>query len=256
MISGSPNFYDLDQLSSIRAISNNSGAIQSTYNYDSWGRVTSAPGSGIVSDFGYAGYYIHKPSGLNLTRRREYQPWTGTFISRDPVAERGAATLYEYALNDPIDFLDPSGLAPRAGLNQPYQYYKEHSGEIEADCKTVGPVIGGIGFVDGIQAEQEAKAWPGGTNGPQDAIRHCILSCLMASHMSDANAKKMGDCHEEYGPDAGSENSEMDKNNNASGRKVAHCPGSCKDKCAELYDNGTLVGRGGVSVVGLYGPGY
>jgi RHS repeat-associated protein len=83
---------------------------------DPYGRTTLVSGTNL-SDFQYAGMYMHQPSGLYLTTGdgdgyagRIYNPNTATWSSRDPEGEGTDATLYSYCANDPIDRLDPWGL--------------------------------------------------------------------------------------------------------------------------------------------------
>jgi RHS repeat-associated protein len=64
----------------------------------------------LSADFGYAGYYVHGPSGLNLTTHRAYSPSLGRWINRDPIGERGGINLYDYVSNRPTEDIDPSGL--------------------------------------------------------------------------------------------------------------------------------------------------
>jgi RHS repeat-associated protein len=87
-----------------------SGNIQAEYSYDSYGRVTQLQGS-LVSDFQYAGYYYHSPSGLSLTLSRAYSAQLGRWINRDPIEEDGGVNLYDYVANDPVDETDPLGTA-------------------------------------------------------------------------------------------------------------------------------------------------
>jgi RHS repeat-associated protein len=62
-----------------------SGNIVAQYKYDPWGNVTRIAGSGPDSDFLYAGYFYHKPSGLYITRHRLYSPKLGRWLNRDPI---------------------------------------------------------------------------------------------------------------------------------------------------------------------------
>src|ERR1700679_2859496 len=57
------------------------------YEYGMYGEVTQTVGT-LASDFQYAGYYFHAPSGLNLATYRAYSPSLGRWISRDPIGER------------------------------------------------------------------------------------------------------------------------------------------------------------------------
>lgn len=84
--------------------------------YDAYG-VPRGPLADAQADqlaFGYGGE-LHI-GGLIHLRARDYEPTTGTFLTRDPLGGvDGAATvanLYHYVDNDPIDFADPAGTSP------------------------------------------------------------------------------------------------------------------------------------------------
>ena len=85
---------------------------QASYSFDPFGRPTKLQET-VASDFGFAGYYLHARSGLNLTVARAYSPVLGRFISRDPIAEMGGINLYGYVSNNPLRFVDPGGLQQR-----------------------------------------------------------------------------------------------------------------------------------------------
>jgi RHS repeat-associated protein len=78
------------------------------YEYGMWGEPTQTVGT-ISADFGYAGYYFHAPSGLNLTTYRAYSPSLGRWINRDPIGEVGGVNLYDYVRNNPASYVDPEG---------------------------------------------------------------------------------------------------------------------------------------------------
>lgn len=90
-------------------MTNSAGAIQAQYQYDPYGRATKLQSS-QDADFQYAGYYMHAPSGLNLTMFRAYNPSLGRWISRDPIGERGGINLFAYVGNMPTLFVDSLGL--------------------------------------------------------------------------------------------------------------------------------------------------
>jgi RHS repeat-associated protein len=114
-------FYSRDHLGSVREVTDANGNLVARYDYDAWGRRTRVFGT-YEADWGYAGYFLHHPSKLNLTWFRAYDPDLGRWVSRDPIAEQGGLNLYGYVGNNPIGFLDPFGLF---------------------DCVVVGAAIGG-----------------------------------------------------------------------------------------------------------------
>ena len=79
-----------------------------------YGEVTQTVGS-LASDFQYAGYYFHAPSGLNLCTYRAYSPTLGRWINRDPIGEGDSLNLYVDVDNDPINNTDELGLAKSGG---------------------------------------------------------------------------------------------------------------------------------------------
>ena len=86
------------------------GAIAEQIGYDAWGNVTSDSNPGF-QPFGFAGGLYDSDTGLVHFGARDYDPQTGRWISKDPILFAGGETsLYGYAGNDPINFIDPSGL--------------------------------------------------------------------------------------------------------------------------------------------------
>ena len=111
-IGGTNYYYTRDHLGSVREMVDGSGTIQARYDYDPYGRATLVSGSNL-SDFQYAGYYTHQPSGLNLTLFRAYDPNAARWLSRDPYKDAEmhvGPNLYDYVHNNPVNWLDPLGL--------------------------------------------------------------------------------------------------------------------------------------------------
>ena len=105
------SFYTRDHLGSIRELTDSTQAVRARYDYDAYGRMTKISGD-KDSPIGFAGMPWHPQSGLNLALFRAYDPNLGRWLSRDPIAEYGGLNLYGYVGNNPVNWRDPSGLAP------------------------------------------------------------------------------------------------------------------------------------------------
>lgn len=81
-----------------------------SYDYDSFGNSTSSAGS-LTNIFRYAGREFDTESDLYYFRARYYDANAGRFISEDPATFLGGRNFYTYVGNDPVSFIDPSGLA-------------------------------------------------------------------------------------------------------------------------------------------------
>lgn len=104
-------FNEREHLGSVRERTDNSGSRVAEYAYDPFGRVTKISET-VAPDFGYAGYYLHSRSGLNVTYTRSYSGPLGRWVTRDIVEENDGANLYRYCKNSPICLVDPEGTTP------------------------------------------------------------------------------------------------------------------------------------------------
>jgi RHS repeat-associated protein len=100
-----------DALGSPRLVTDASGNVVGSTQYDAFGAVKAQ--SGTQAQVGFTGEQQDAASGLVYLRARYYDPRTGRFLSTDPV--RGSAArpasqhAYAYALQNPQRYGDPKG---------------------------------------------------------------------------------------------------------------------------------------------------
>ncbi len=114
------NVYRLltDHLGSVRAVVDTAtGTVAQWTTYDAWGNVLAGSGAGF-QPFGFAGGLSDSATGLVRFGARDYDPAVGRWTVRDPVGFGGGSSgLYAYVANDPVNFLDRSGLVPQGADN-------------------------------------------------------------------------------------------------------------------------------------------
>jgi RHS repeat-associated protein len=87
------------------------GTISAQYEYSPFGETVSATGIAASSNpFRFSTKYVDSESGFLYYGYRYYNPSTGRWSSRDPIAERGGKNLYGFALNNPVNKYDVKGL--------------------------------------------------------------------------------------------------------------------------------------------------
>lgn len=100
-----------NHLGSVVAVVNTTtGAVAQQIVYDEFGNITSDTNPGF-QPFGFAGGLYDNDTKLVHFNAREYDAETGRWMSKDPIGFNGGDTnLYGYVLQDPVNFVDPSGL--------------------------------------------------------------------------------------------------------------------------------------------------
>jgi RHS repeat-associated protein len=109
-----PAFYGYDGGGTVRLLTDATGTVTDTYDYDAWGNTVNTTGS-TPNVYLYRGEQYDPDLGLYYLRARYFNPLTGRFLARDPA--EGVHTRpdsfhkYLYGAADPINRFDPSGMA-------------------------------------------------------------------------------------------------------------------------------------------------
>jgi len=125
--SGGSYYYHHDRQGSIVALSDSSGNIVENYQYNAFGKClvhTDPNDDGLwmtaddVTDsvsakgnpYTFTGRRYDPETTLYYYRARMYDPGDGRFLQTDPIGYAGGLNLYTYCGNNPLYWIDPSGL--------------------------------------------------------------------------------------------------------------------------------------------------
>ncbi|MBN2439237.1 MAG: hypothetical protein JXL20_11640, partial [Deltaproteobacteria bacterium] len=110
-------YYHADSLGSIIALTDSTGNIMQSYRYDAFGNIMNGAPT-ITQPYTYTAREYDPETGLLYYRARYYDPKAGRFITRDPIGFAGGINFYVYVANNPLNLIDPSGLACGSGWKQ------------------------------------------------------------------------------------------------------------------------------------------
>jgi RHS repeat-associated protein len=102
-----------DQLGTPRAIADGSGNTVWSWAYrgNAWGE-QSPTSSGYTYNLRFPGQYYDAETGINYNVNRDYDSTTGRYVESDPIGLFGGqVSTYAYVGGDPLDNVDPFGLA-------------------------------------------------------------------------------------------------------------------------------------------------
>jgi len=109
-----------DHLGSPRLVVDASdGTVAQELEFDEWGNVERDTNPGF-QPFGFAGGLLDRDTGLVQFGARDYDPRLGRWLARDPLLFAGGTeNLFEYAFDNPIDFVDLDGMQPAPPAGPP-----------------------------------------------------------------------------------------------------------------------------------------
>jgi RHS repeat-associated protein len=250
---GTDSFYLFDGLGSARQLANRSSSLSDSYVFDSFGGIVAHSGT-TTNPFrfvGRRGYYYDSDTADVYVRRRFYATAAGRFISRDPISSLqiiGVPMMppgsYVYVWSNPVMLVDPSGMQPGDINLQPILC---PAGQYLTCLGMCGPTACCQGYFLSVTAHRWADQLSGGHDPnlgtPNDALRHCIWSCLMAADLGKAAAKCVADVHElcqNRLSDVVGGQLRMDLANNEVGRACAAGTAGCRKCCEDALKAGKL----------------
>jgi len=122
-----PFYYQLDHLGTPQELTDYSGEIVWSAQYDAYGKVAAVTLAGedyLDQPLRFQGQYFDVESGLHYNRHRYYDPRLGRYLTPDPVKLAGGLNQYQYVPN-PTGWVDPLGLScicPPSAPLRPMRY--------------------------------------------------------------------------------------------------------------------------------------
>ncbi|MCP4669908.1 MAG: RHS repeat-associated core domain-containing protein [Desulfobacula sp.] len=86
------------------------GAVVWSAKYSSFGKAEVDPSSTVENNLRFPGQYYDGETGMHYNWHRYYDPDTGRYLTPDPIGLAGGINPFVYSLNNPINYIDPSGL--------------------------------------------------------------------------------------------------------------------------------------------------
>jgi RHS repeat-associated protein len=105
-------YYQADAGGNVTCLLDAQNAVVARYQYDPFGNLLGLAGPLAEANlYRFSSKEFHANSGLYYYGYRFYEPRFQKWLSRDPIGECGGVNLYRYAGNDPLQVIDPFGLA-------------------------------------------------------------------------------------------------------------------------------------------------
>ncbi len=109
-------WYVPDQEGSIIATADQNANATGQFAYDPYGAPLNSAGAVTWSSprYGYTGQIALNDAQTYFYKARMYDPTDGRFFQTDPAGFQGGINLYAYAMNDPVNAWDPTGMGGNA----------------------------------------------------------------------------------------------------------------------------------------------
>ena len=152
------NYYVYDGHGNTVTLTDANGATVSKCDYSAYGNRTSIK-SYINTPFKYCGEYQDNESGMVYLRNRYYKINEGRFTQEDPAKD--GLNWYAYCGNNPVNFVDPSGLVNVEDEDPIHDY-----------CSNQGQVVG----QERININSAIHAYQDGVLSYEDMLKNVVLN--------------------------------------------------------------------------------
>jgi RHS repeat-associated protein len=102
-------YYHNDHLGTPQVLTDDAQAIAWKAVYTPFGEAVTSIET-VENPFRFPGQYYDSETGLHYNYFRYYNPQIGRYVTPDPIGLRGGINIFRYAANNPIRYIDPSGL--------------------------------------------------------------------------------------------------------------------------------------------------
>lgn len=163
-----PYYFATDPQGSVLALFTGTNQLVDQYTYLPFGEAQSTSET-MPNRIRYAGRELESESGLYYNNARWYDPSLHRFISEDPIGIDGGINLYAYTMNDPVNYLDPSGMdmAPTKCVEEMRAAHPDWNEQQAADrCREL------IAGITAYGRRRLPPAVPDASNFGRDGSRH------------------------------------------------------------------------------------
>jgi len=123
------------------------GVVKNEYDYDAFGARVDVNGNSGNRKYGFTGEEYDADTGLLYLRARYYDPYLGRFISADfylgRLAEPVTQNRYIYVFNNPLRWVDPTGLDVTITINRTGSTPNSISGTIDVTSTVTNTTFSG-----------------------------------------------------------------------------------------------------------------
>ena len=134
-----------DALGSVRLVVDATGGVEGAFDHDVWGvpdTSVTPPGAELRAHTFVGGLgQRNEGDGLYYARQRWYDANLARWLSADPIGFSGSLNLYSYVGNNPVRYVDPSGLkGEEIVIHVPHDFPTEYinQGELQAQADLLG----------------------------------------------------------------------------------------------------------------------